>query len=68
VAPIQDSVFIGFDVLSSLGTVIFAEQGNPKIGKGVNAGILSYYDKDSICSAVLVEESCWPPPESKWTL
>jgi hypothetical protein len=57
-APIQDSIFICFNVLASLGTVIFAAHGDSRIGKGINTGTLSYYGKDSICSAGLVGERC----------
>jgi hypothetical protein len=65
VALIQDSVFIGFDVLASLDTFIFAGQEDSRIGKGDNPGILSCYGKDPICSAVLIIESCWLPLGSK---
>jgi hypothetical protein len=59
VAPIQDSVFIGFDALASLDTFIFAGQGDSWIGKGVNVRTLSCYD-----SAIRFDERCWLPPGS----
>jgi hypothetical protein len=67
VAPIRESILIGVDVRKSLDVVIFAGEENHQIGKEVIAGRLRHGGLNSTanCSAVLVDENCWLPPESE---
>lgn len=64
IAPIRDSVLIGMDLLDSLDSVIYTRQGNLRIGKDIIWGTLSCDGSVPACSAVLVHENCWVPPES----
>ncbi|XP_061191756.1 uncharacterized protein LOC133199998 [Saccostrea echinata] len=65
VAPIRDSVLIGMDILNSLEAVIFTGQGNLRIGREIISGTLSCDNSYPACSSVMVDESCWIPPESE---
>lgn len=65
VAPIRDSVLIGMDRLDSLDAVIYTRQGNLRIGKEIISGTLSCDGSGRTCSAFLVHENCWVPPESE---
>lgn len=64
VAPIRDLVLIGMDLLDTLDAVIYKKQGNLRIGKEIISGTLSCDGSVPACSAVLVHENCWVPPES----
>lgn len=65
VAPIRDSVLIGMDLLDTLDAVIYTRQGNLRIGKEIISDTLSCDGSVPACSAVLVHENCWVPPESE---
>lgn len=65
VAPMRDSVLIGMDLLDTLYAVIYTRQGNIRIEKEIISGTLSCEGSVPACSAVLVHENCWVPPESE---
>lgn len=51
--------------MDSLDVVIYTRQGNLRIGKEIISGTLSCDGSVPACSAVLVHENCWVPPESE---
>lgn len=52
------------DLLDSLDAVSYTRQGNLRIGKAIISGTPSCDGNVPACSAVLVHENCWVPPES----
>lgn len=51
--------------MDTLDAVIYTKQGNIQIGKEIISSTLSCEGSVPVCSAVLVHENCWVPPESE---